>query len=203
VTRGRAAGGESQTPDEERRDGPNDGAGEGPEEGRKEGPKDGPNHGPSHGDVSPVGTTTDRVAGALLVVAALVVAWVSRGFVVGFPADPVGPRALPLFAAGILAAAAGALLVRPGPDPRWPEAHVALRMGLATLVLFAYPALLPLTGFILTTGAAITLLSLLFRGPVLRSAGAAFLFAGGLYLLFVYPLGIPLPIGRLFLAGGG
>ncbi|TVR53752.1 MAG: tripartite tricarboxylate transporter TctB family protein [Gemmatimonadales bacterium] len=166
-------------------------------------PENGPDDGPDDGDVTPEGTSTDRVAGAVLVVAAVAVAWVSRGFVVGFPADPVGPRALPLFAAGILAAAAGVLLVRPGPDPRWPEAHTALRLGLATLILFAYPALLPVTGFILTTGAGITLLSLLFRGPVLRSGGAAFLFAGGLYLLFVYALGIPLPIGRLFLAGGG
>ena len=166
------------------------------------GPEGGPNDGPNDGDDTAAGASTDRVAGAVLVVAALLVAWVSRGFVVGFPADPVGPRALPLFAAGILAAAAGVLLVRPGPDPRWPEAHMALRLGLATLILFAYPALLPLTGFILTTGAAITCLSLLFGGPVLRSAGAAFLFAGGLYLLFVYALGIPLPIGRFFLVGG-
>jgi putative tricarboxylic transport membrane protein len=183
VTGGKAAGGGSQSP-----------AGE---------PGDNPEGGPRDGDVTPAGTSTDRVAGAVLVVGALLVAWVSRGFVVGFPADPVGPRALPLFAAGILAVAAGALLLRPGPDPRWPEAHVALRLGLATLILFTYPALLPVTGFILTTGAGITLLSLLFRGPVLRSGGAAFLFAGGLYLLFVYALGIPLPIGRLFLAGGG
>jgi putative tricarboxylic transport membrane protein len=158
---------------------------------------------PEDGDGSPQRGTTDRVAGAVLVVGAGVVAWVSRGFVVGFPADPVGPRALPLFAAGILAAAAGALLLRPAPDPRWPEPHVGVRLGLATLILFAYPALLPFTGFILTTGAAIALLSLLFGGPVLRSAGAAFLFTGGLYLLFVYALGIPLPIGRLFLAGAG
>jgi putative tricarboxylic transport membrane protein len=146
---------------------------------------------------------TDRVAGALVVTGAFLVAWASRGFVVGFPADPVGPRALPLFSAAILALSALALLLRPGPEPRWPEAHVAGRLALATLILFAYPPLLPLTGFMVTTGVGVTLLSLLFGGPPLRSTVAAFLFSGGLYLLFVYALGIPLPIGRLFLAGGG
>lgn len=146
--------------------------------------------------------TTDRVAGALVVVGAVLVAWASRGFVVGFPADPVGPRALPLFSAAILALSALFVLARPGPDPRWPEVHVLGRLALATLILFAYPAVLPLTGFVVSTGLAVVLLSLLFGGPPLRSSAAAFLFAGGLYLLFVYALGIPLPIGRLFLAGG-
>jgi putative tricarboxylic transport membrane protein len=147
--------------------------------------------------------TTDRATGALVVVLGIAAAWASRGFVVGFPADPVGPRALPLFSAAILVAAAGALLLRPDPDPRWPGRRVALRLGVAVALLFAYPPLLPLTGFIVTTGGAVALLSLLFGGPPLRSTVAAFLFAGGLYLLFVYALGIPLPLGRLFLAGGG
>jgi putative tricarboxylic transport membrane protein len=147
--------------------------------------------------------TTDRATGTLVVGLGIAAAWASRGFVVGFPADPVGPRALPLFSAAVLVAAAGALLLRPDPDPRWPGRRVVLRLGVAVVLLFAYPPLLPLTGFIVTTGGAVALLSLLFGGPPLRSTAAAFLFAGGLYLLFVYALGIPLPLGRLFLAGGG
>jgi putative tricarboxylic transport membrane protein len=145
---------------------------------------------------------TDRLAGTALLLLAGAVALASRGFVVGFPADPVGPRALPLFAAALLAGAALPFLLRPGPEPRWPEAHLALRLAAATALLLAHPLLLATTGFIVTTGGVITALSLLFGGPPLRSAMAAFAFAGGLYLLFVHALGLPLPIGSLFLVRG-
>jgi len=145
---------------------------------------------------------TDRVAGGLLLLLSTVVALAARGFVVGFPADPVGPRALPLLAAAILALGGIRLLLRPAPEPEWPPRRDSSRLALATGALFVYPIVLPFLGFVTTTGVVVAALSLLFGGPPLRSAGAAFLFAGGLYLLFVHALGVPLPIGSLFLARG-
>ena len=144
---------------------------------------------------------TDRIAGAVLILLGAVVAWVSRGFVVGFPADPVGPRAFPILAAAILALGGAWLLLRPGRDPEWPDRTDGLRLVGAAGVLLIYPLVLPFLGFVLTTGGVVTGLSLLFGGPPLKSAGAAFLFAGGLYLLFVHLLGVPLPVGSLFLLG--
>ncbi len=150
-------------------------------------------------------TRTDRVLGVALLLLGAVVAWESRKFVVGFPADPVGPRALPLFAAALLAVVGLRVLFRPERDPRWPDGASRIRLGLATGALFAYPVLLPVIGFIVTTGTVVLCLSVLFGGPVLRSSLAAFLFAGGLHLLFVHALGVPLPVGTVFTAplGGG
>jgi putative tricarboxylic transport membrane protein len=159
---------------------------------------------PGHEGAGPVrAPASDRLAGGGILLLAALVAWESRRFVVGFPADPVGPRALPLFAAALLAASATGLLLRPAPDPRWPEPHLAGRLGAAVLLLLVYPLLLPLVGFTALTGAVVGLLSLLFGGPPLRSFAAAFAFAGGLYLLFVHLLAVPLPIGELFLARDG
>lgn len=146
---------------------------------------------------------TDRIAGGALLLFSLWVAWESRSFVVGFPADPVGPRALPLFSAGILAMGGLVLFARPEADPRWPETHTFVRLLGAVGLLLLFPVVLPALGFIATTTGVMAGLSLLFGGPLLRSAGGALLFSGALYLLFVYALGIPLPIGRLFLAGPG
>lgn len=146
---------------------------------------------------------TDRAAGTILLILAGAVALATRAFVVGFPADPVGPRAFPLLAAGILALGGLRLLLKPDPDPDWPTPREAGRLALAAAALLAYPLILPVLGFVATTGVVITALSLLFGGPPLRSAGAAFLFAGSLYLLFVHALGVPLPVGALFLARGG
>jgi putative tricarboxylic transport membrane protein len=145
---------------------------------------------------------SDRIAGAILLLLAAGVAWEARTFVVGFPADPVGPRALPLFAASILALGGVRFLLRPDPGPSWPDRSDQGRLAAAVGLLAAYPVLLPTLGFVATTGGAVTALSLLFGGPRLRSVGAAFLFAGGLYLLFVQLLGVPLPLGSLFVAGG-
>lgn len=149
-----------------------------------------------------VGGRADRTAGLGILLLAAAVAWETRRFVVGFPADPVGPRALPLFAAAILALGTVHLLRRPEEEPTWPEARTGIQLLGATTLLFVYPVLLPLLGFVVTTGGVLAGLSLLFRGPRLRGALAAFLLSGGLYLLFVHALGIPLPVGRLFLAPG-
>ncbi len=139
------------------------------------------------------------MAGGFLVILALWVAWESRSFVVGFPADPVGPRALPLFAAAVLGGAGLYTLFRPEPNPLWPPSHTVLRLVTAVAILGAYPLALAWIGFVVATGGAVTLLSLLFQGPPVRSALAAFLFSGGLFLLFVHLLGVPLPVGQLFI----
>lgn len=158
--------------------------------------------------------TAERLAGGALAALGLAAAWMALGFRVTFPADPVGPRALPLFAAGLMALGGAFLLFRPrsaAPDARAdvptagprPDLHPGLRLGAAVAVFAAYPAVLPLAGFVAATGGAMGVLAVLVRGPPLRAFAAAFALAGALWLLFALALGVPLPVGRLFLLPDG
>jgi putative tricarboxylic transport membrane protein len=145
----------------------------------------------------------DRIAGGLMMLLALATAWLARGFRVSFPADPVGPRALPLFAAGLLAAAGLSLLLRPGPPGPAVPRDARFPLAVAVGVLAAYPVVLPLLGFVASTTAAMGVLAVLFGAPPVRALVATSALAGALYLFFAYALGVPLPIGRLFLVRGG
>lgn len=181
-----------------------------------------------------------RVAAGILTAAALA-AWISRDFRVSFLVDPVGPRGLPLVAAGLLLAGASWMVLRPGartgPEGRdaaggsdaiAPLESDARRdagedagqdagqdvhhsappkagrgpLGAALATLFLYPALLPVLGFPLATGFALWALARPLGARGWWGAVVSFGLAGGLYLVFVYLLGVRLPVGRLFLAGG-
>ncbi len=113
----------------------------------------------------------------------------------GYLADPLGPRAFPLLLAVSLGILSLYLILRPDPDPHWPPPHVLggqLAM-LVSFVVYSY-ALAPL-GFLLATTLEMTFLSRLF-GASWRTG-----FLGGLglavtlYVIFVFGLGIPLPLG--------
>jgi putative tricarboxylic transport membrane protein len=146
--------------------------------------------------------SADRRAGVVLLVLALAVAWTARDYRVAFIADPVGPRAFPLVAALLVAMGAVPLVLRPLPAAAWPRGAVRVRIATAAGALALYPLLLPWLGFIATTGSLMWVLALLFGGRGGRAALAAFGMALGMYVLFVYALGVPLPIGALFLARG-
>jgi len=177
-----------------------------------------------------------RVAAGILTAAALA-AWISRDFRVSFLVDPVGPRGLPLVAAGLLLAGASWMVLRPeartgpegrdaaggsdaiaplasdarrdagedaGPDvlPRAPSKAGRGPLGAALATLFLYPALLPVLGFPLATGFALWALARPLGARGWWGAVVSFGLAAGLYLVFVHLLGVRLPVGRLFLAGG-
>ncbi|TVP44077.1 MAG: tripartite tricarboxylate transporter TctB family protein [Gemmatimonadales bacterium] len=146
----------------------------------------------------------NRVAGAGLLVLAAVAAWLARGYTVNFIADPVGPRAFPWVAAGLIAVGATFMLLRPEEraGPSLPSGRLRPFL-LALVALGLYPVLLPLLGFITTTAGVMWVLARLFGGRAVPSAAASLGLAAAMYLLFVYLLSVPLPLGRLFLAGGG
>jgi putative tricarboxylic transport membrane protein len=141
---------------------------------------------------------TDRVAGAALAIAGLAIALEATTFEVAFLTDPVGPKALPLVAAVILFAAGGALLLRPRASSPWPSARVLGRMASATGVFLAYALVLEPMGFVLATTGTMTALSRLFGGSWLKSVVAAFALSVVLWYLFVWVLGLPLPMGLLW-----
>lgn len=141
----------------------------------------------------------DRIAGGVLVAAGLGLALEATTFDVGFMTDPVGPKALPLLVAVMLVIAGSAALARPRADVVLPPVDVIVRMTGAVVAFLVYAAALPWLGFFLSTTLVVTALSLLYRGPPVPSAAAAALLSGGLWMLFVYLLSLPLPIGGLWI----
>jgi len=148
--------------------------------------------------------TARRVAGCVLALSGALVAWEARSFEVGFLTDPVGPKALPgLVAVLFLFAGAAEALARPSGDPAesvaWPERAVARSIGGVVASFVAYALLLPVLGFFLSTTAVVAAISALYGGPRGRGTLVAAVLAGALWLLFVQLLGLPLPVGSLWI----
>ena len=148
-------------------------------------------------------TRTDRFTGAALGLLGAAVALEATTFDVLFLTDPVGPKALPMLAAGILVASGAMLLARPGIGGAWPGRSVLVRMVGAVAAFGAYAGLLAPLGFVLSTTATVASLSMLFGGPWRKSVGAAAVLSVTLWYLFVWLLGLPLPLGALWEAPWG
>lgn len=161
-----------------------------------------PDAGPGGSPRSPM-LRTDRVAGILLLLLGAVVALEARTFRVAFLTDPLGPRALPLLVAGLLALCGLVLIRRPGPEPAWPRSAGLLRGAAGAAVFLLYSLLMQPLGFGASTVAAVAGLGLLFGGPPRRVLVVGLVTTALLWLLFVPLLGIPLPMGWLFTGGRG
>lgn len=143
-----------------------------------------------------------RVAGALAILAvATGVALEARTFTVAFPTDPLGPAAFPLVAAALLALGGLALLLEradAAPEEAEPLEPGALwRLVLATASFVAYALLLAPLGFVPATTLEFLALALLFGGRLLPGLAVGAGFAALLFVIFVYALGLPLPLGLL------
>ena len=142
------------------------------------------------------------VMGAAAVVpTAAAIALEATTFDVMFPTDPLGPKAFPWLAAFLLAIG-GMALLREGlkaaladAPPVAAAAGARNRILLATASFIAYAFLLAPLGFVFATVLEFAFLARLFGGTVVRGAVVGLIFAFLLYLLFVYGLGLPLPLG--------
>ena len=145
-----------------------------------------------------------RVAGAVLLLFVVWVGVLASGFRVSFPTDPIGPRAFPLIALALVSLGVLSLWRNEGESARtrasaeWPGPDVIRSALLATASFVAYALLLAPVGFVVATTAEFTALALLFGGPPFRGAVAGLSLALFLYGLFVFGLGLPLPVGMLF-----
>lgn len=146
--------------------------------------------------------SSDRVSGLALALLAVLVVLEARTYTVGFLTDPLGPRAVPFLVALFLLASGIWLASKPGAHAVWPPAAVWRRLGFAVVALVVYAVLIDSLGFFITTTLTVTTLSVTFGGRTKQSVLAAALFTVTVYVLFVYLLGIPLPIGDLFLVSG-
>lgn len=146
--------------------------------------------------------TSDRAAGALVILMALLIAFESRTFTVGFVTDPLGPKAFPLVSAFLLLVGGTALQFRPGLESNWPLWSRLLRVGVAAACLLAYALLLGFIGFIAATLLVVAAFAALLGGRPLPALVAGAVCAALLYVLFFYLLDITLPLGSLFMRGG-
>lgn len=140
-----------------------------------------------------------RVPGLLLVLAGVGIGLEATTFEVRFMTDPVGPKALPYLVALMLLLAGAQGLLRPDPAGSWPARSAIPKLVAATLVFLTYSVALAPLGFFLSTTLVVAALSHLYGAPARRGVPAAALLSGALWLLFVYLLALPLPVGTLWM----
>ncbi|HSG07644.1 MAG TPA: tripartite tricarboxylate transporter TctB family protein [Longimicrobiales bacterium] len=140
-------------------------------------------------------TRTDRVAGLVVAALGLAVGAEATTFDVLFRADPVGPKALPFLAAVVFVGSGAYLTARPGRGGVWPPRVILARMAGAVAAFGAYAALLAPLGFVVATTTTVSALSILFGGPWRKAVGAAVTLSVVLWYLFVWVLGLQLPLG--------
>ena len=153
--------------------------------------------GPPGGPAASAGRT-GRVSGALLLLLGVAVGMEASTFEVAFLTDPVGPKALPFLSAAVFAGSGLFLLVRPGAPRAWPGRPTLARIVGATAAFLLYGLALAPLGFTLATTLAVGTLSVLFDGPPRRSFASALVLSVALWYLFVWALGLPLPLGSLW-----
>ena len=140
---------------------------------------------------------SDRIAGAILLALA-VWYWIEAGnYTVGF-GDPAGPSLFPRAVAVPTGLLAAVLILRPDPDPvwfRWP--HV-IGQAATLVVLLAYPMLIEPLGFPLSTTLGAALLARILGGGWLQSVLSGLLMGFGLFFVFDWVFGLPLPVGPIF-----
>ncbi len=141
----------------------------------------------------------ERIPGLVLIVLGAAAAIEATTFDVAFLSDPIGPKALPYLVAVGLVMSGIHQARRPEPGTRWPERPALTRMALASAAFLGYAIALPWLGFLLSTTLVVAALSHLFDAAPRRGVPAAAALAFALWLLFVWVLALPLPVGRLWM----
>jgi putative tricarboxylic transport membrane protein len=147
----------------------------------------------------PTPVWSERVPGLVLMVLGAAVGLEATTFDVAFLSDPVGPKALPYLVAVALTVSGIHQARRPEPGTRWPERTALARIALAISAFLGFALILPWLGFLLSTTLVVAALSQLFFAVPRKSVPAAAALAFVLWLLFVWVLALPLPVGRLWM----
>jgi putative tricarboxylic transport membrane protein len=141
----------------------------------------------------------DRLVGAVLVLLGLAMGVEATTFDVAFVTDPVGPKALPLLAAGTLVLAGVHAIWRPRERDGSAGGSATWKVAAAAAAFLGYGLTLSFLGFFTATTLVVATLSILYGAPPAKGFAAAALLAAGLWLLFVLLLALPLPIGTLWI----
>ena len=146
---------------------------------------------------------SDRILGAVCVVAAAGMAWAAQGYAAAISYEPVGPRAFPLLLAGLMAVAGAWLVIRPTlKDMQLSAAHLPM-LALSAGAIVVYALLFEKLGFPVATALMAVPVGMAFGGDWKRSLAGGVGLGLGLFLLFDKLLDVVLPTGVLsFLLGG-
>ena len=146
---------------------------------------------------------SDRILGAVCVVAAAGMAWAAQDYNPAISYEPMGPRAFPRLLAALMAIGGAWLVLKPTLVGN-PLHGTSLKMiGLSAAAVFAYALLFQTLGFPLATALMAVPVGMAFGGSWKQSLLGGLGLGLGLFLLFDKLLDVVLPTGLLsFILGG-
>lgn len=146
---------------------------------------------------------SDRILGAVCVVAGAGMAFAASGYAAPISYEPVGPRAFPLLLAGLMALAGAWLIARPGPQGFGLARDHLKPIGLAIIAVFVYSALFETLGFPIATAVMAVPVGMAFGGSWKQSLAGGVVMGVMFYAMFDKLLDVVLPTGLLsFILGG-
>jgi putative tricarboxylic transport membrane protein len=146
---------------------------------------------------------SDRILGAVCVVAGVGMAWAAHDYAAPISYEPVGPRAFPLLLAGLMVLAGGWLVARPGRQGFGLAREDFKPIALTVVAVFVYAALFQTLGFTLATAAMALPVGMAFGGSWKQSLAGGAVLGLLLYLMFDKLLDVVLPTGLLSFVFGG
>ena len=141
---------------------------------------------------------TDRITGIVLLLFAFLYGWGASRIRIGFGSDPLGPKAFPYMLAITLGIIAIFIILRTDPEPKWISARSWLNLIFVFISFIAYAYLLVPLGFILATTLETGFVGQRFGAKWWLALIVGLASSLIMYVLFVYALNLPLPIGKLF-----
>lgn len=138
---------------------------------------------------------SDRLFGAVCLAVAGFLIWRSTLIETGFIVDPLGPKAFPILVGSVLGVAGLFPLLKPDPEPAWPQRAGFLEIAIAIAVMVGYALLLPEIGFVVSTAVAATILSWRLGSTLVQSIAAGIAISVGIYVIFHLVLGLSLARG--------
>ena len=138
---------------------------------------------------------SDRILGAICLALAVFFIWGATQIELSFMSDPVGPRIFPIIIGVMVGLAGLVILLRPDPEPDWPQLPRLLEIFAAAVVMIAYAELLPVLGFVIATALAGGFLSWRLGATAWGAGIAGICISLGIYVAFHLVLGLSLARG--------
>lgn len=141
---------------------------------------------------------SDRIFGLVALMVALAYIASATQIQTSFLSDPIGPKAFPILVGAVAALCSLVLIVRPDPDPDWPDTRTWGSLLIAVIVLVGYAFALKPMGFLLPTAITAAILSYQISPRAVPAALSGLGLSVGLFVLFKFALGlslVPFPKG--------